>query len=337
VVPLLEAHDHHELEVHCYSSVLRPDQVTERHRRAADVWHDVHGQSDHDLEQQIRADGIDILVDLTMHMASHRLLVFARKPAPVQVTWLAYPGSTGLGTMDYRLTDRFLDPPSVETPYYSEVSIHLPDCWVCYDPLTDEPSVNPLPAASADCITFGCLNNFCKLNDEMVVIFGKVLRAVEGSRLILLAPDGLSQNGVPLDRLEFVGRMSRPDYLKLHHRIDIALDVLPYNGITTTCDALWMGVPLVSLVGKTAAGRAGLGILSMVNLPELAATSSEEFVRTSANLAHDLPRLTALRANLRHRMQSSPMMDATRFARNIEDCYRTMWRRWCENKQLSPS
>jgi len=344
VVPLLEAHDHHQFEIHCYASLLRPDHVTERLRRAVDVWHNVQGQSDHDLAQQIRRDGIDILVDLTMHMACNRLLVFARKPAPVQVTWLAYPGSTGLETMDYRITDHYMDPASVETPYYSEISLRLPECWVCYHPLTDEPPVNPLPASNAGQITFGCLNNFCKLNDEMLGLFGSALRAMEGSRLILLAPEGrprervidrVCHQGVPRDRIEFVGRMSRPDYLKTYHRIDIALDTRPYNGITTTCDALWMGVPVVSLEGQTAAGRAGLGILSTVKLPELAVRSPEEFVRAAENLGSDLPRLTELREELRHRMQSSPMMDAQRFARNMENAYRTMWQHWCMGKKPS--
>ncbi|HEY3835300.1 MAG TPA: tetratricopeptide repeat protein [Bryobacteraceae bacterium] len=338
VVPLLESHDHQHFEIHCYASVLRPDEVTDRLRRVADVWHDVQGLSDEALAQRIRADGIDILVDLTMHMAFNRLLVFARQPAPVQVTWLAYPGSTGLEAMNYRITDAYLDPPELATPDYSEVSVRLPDCWCCYHPLTVEPAVNSLPAESNTSVTFGCLNHFCKINEQTLALYARTLRAVDGSRLILLVPEGsprrhvqdqLQHDGVERGRVEFVGRVTRAEYLKLYHRIDIALDTLPYNGITTTCDALWMGVPVVSLTGKTAAGRAGLGLLSTLHLSDLVTVSPEEFVQVAAGLAADLPRLSELRATLRTRMTSSPLMDASRFARNMEAAYRRMWRQWC--------
>ena len=343
VLPLLESHDHGQFEIHCYSSVVRPDFLTERHRRAVDVWHDVPGRSDSELAVQIRADGIDILVDLTMHMAGNRLPIFARKPAPVQVTWLAYPGSTGLAAMDYRLTDSHIDPPSVETPDYSEESVRLPDCWVCYDPLTEEPPCHPLPAATTGRITFGSLNNFCKVNEAVLALWGGVLGAVAGSRLILLAPAGsprqrilnhLSRHGVEAGRIEFVGQMSRHDYLSLYHRIDIALDTLPYNGITTTCDALWMGVPVVSLAGRSATGRVGRGLLATVGLPELATDRPEDFIAAARDLSSDLPRLADLRAALRARVTASPLMDGPRFARHVEAAYRQMWRVWCDEPAI---
>ena len=223
VMPLLEAHDHQQFEIHCYASVSQPDYLTDRLRRSADVWHDVQALSDHDLARQIRDDGIDILVDLTMHMANNRLPVFARKPAPVQVAWLAYPGSTGLETMDYRLTDNHMDPPAVETPCYSESSVRLPDSWCCYDPLTIQPLINALPASGTAEITFGSLNNFCKVNHQTVKLFARALQAVAASRLILLAPEGaprlrilelFSQHGILRDRIEFAGGIPRPDYLE---------------------------------------------------------------------------------------------------------------------------
>ena len=346
VAPLLEAHDHSQFEIHCYASVARPDDVTGRLRRCSDVWHDVLGQSDHDVAEQVRRDGIDILMDMTMHMAGNRLLVFARKPAPIQVAWLAYPGSTGLEVIDYRFTDSYMDPPSVDSPYCSESPVRLPDCWVSYHPLTDEPPVNPLPAANTGYVTYGCLNNFCKVNDPVLELWADVLREVEGSRLLLLAPAGssrqrifdkLSQLGISNGRVEFAGRLPRSDYLKLHHRIDIALDTLPYNGSTTSCDAFWMGVPVVSLLGNTAAGRVGLGILSLLNLPELAARTADEFVRAAERLARNLTRLAELRESLRQRMESSPLMDSPRFARNIEAAYRKMWRAWCAGQSTSQS
>ena len=342
VVPLLEAHDHSQFEIHCYASVAQSDDVTGRLHRCADVWHDVLGRSDHEVAEQVRRDRIDILVDLTMHMADNRLLVFARKPAPVQVAWLAYPGSTGLEAIDHRFTDSYMDPPSVNSPYSSENPVRLPDCWVSYHPLTVEPLVNPLPAANTGHVTFGCLNNFCKVNDPMLELWAGVLRTVEGSRLLLLVPEGslrqrildkLSRHGIHIWRIEFTGRLPRNDYLKLHHRIDIALDTLPYNGITTSCDAFWMGVPVVSLVGNTAAGRVGLGILSLLDLPELAARTADEFVRAAERLAGNLPRLAELREGLRLRMESSSLMDAPRFARNVEAAFREMWRAWCAGSQ----
>ena len=290
------------------------------------------------LAELIREDRIDILVDLTQHMAHNRLLMFARKPAPVQVAWLAYPGTTGLAALDYRISDPYLDPPALFDACYSEESIRLPDTFWCYDPLTTEAKVNALPALKNGFITFGCLNHFCKINSQTVELYGDVLRAVDGSRLLLLAPEGSArrrildqwrQQGIPRERIEFVGKTSRPEYLKLYQRMDIALDTLPYNGITTTCDALWMGVPVVSLAGKTAAGRAGLGLLAAVELSELATKSPDDFLQTAKELASNLPRLTELRQTLRPRMEASALMDAPRFARNIEAAYRAMWRRWC--------
>jgi len=334
-VPLLANHDHAGFEVYCYSSVLRPDHVTARLRQCADVWRDVGGTSDEALAAIIREDRIDILVDLTMHMAGNRALVFARQPAPVQVCWLAYPGSTGLETMDYRLTDSFMDPPDADTSCYAEQSIRLPDCWVIYDPLIDLP---PRPPEQTGPITFGSLNNPAKLNDPLLTLWARVLQAVPGSRLMLLVLS-LEQRqrigrlmeslGVASERLQFAGRMDRPQYLRCYDQIDIALDPLPYNGITTTCDALYMGVPVLTLAGQTAAGRAGKAMLSTIGLAELVAHTQDEFVRKAAQLAADLPRLIEMRRGLRARLAASPLMDAPRFAHHVEAAYRQMWRQWC--------
>jgi predicted O-linked N-acetylglucosamine transferase (SPINDLY family) len=345
VVPLLAAHDPSQYEIHAYASVRRPDQVTDRLRRSVNVWHDVLGLSDEELAGKIRHDGIDILVDLTMHMADNRLLLFARKPAPVQVTWLAYPGSTGLETIDYRITDTWMDPPSHGTDGYSEESIRLPDSWCCFDPMSDLPPVPVETAHRGDFVRFGSLNNICKLNEPLLEIWARLLTDVPGSRLALLAPEGgerervwklFGRQGIDRERIEFVGRCSRDEYLRLYDRIDIALDPLPYNGITTTLDALWMGVPVVSLAGRTAAGRAGLSLLSTVGLPELATKDPDGFVRIASGLANDLPRLTELRSTLRGMMQASPLMDASGFARDMEAAYRNMWRTWCEQSESQP-
>ena len=333
-IPLLSNHDHRQCEIFCYADVARPDAVTERLRGYADVWRSTVGLSDQQVADLVRSDQIDILVDLTMHTANNRLLVFARKPAPVQVAWLAYPGTTGLSTIDYRLTDPYLDPPGLFDAFYSEESIRLPDTFWCYDPLTDQPPVNALPALENGFITFGCLNNFCKVNDGCLALWAQVLQAVPQSRLLLLAPRGqarehvlarLEQEGIAAPRVEFADRQPRLEYLKLYHRIDMALDPLPYNGHTTSLDAFWMGVPTLTLVGKTVVGRAGWSQLCNLGLQELAAETPEQYVALAARLAGDLSRLQELRGTLRQRMLRSPLMDGKRFARHVEQAYRQMW------------
>jgi protein O-GlcNAc transferase len=335
VLPLLRNHDRERFEVHCYSSVRRPDAITAEFRKAAAIWHDVLALSDDQLAEQIRMDKIDILIDLTMHMAENRLLTFARKPAPIAVCWLAYPGGTGLRAIDYRLTDAWMDPPGETDHFYAEQSVRLPDCWVVYDPLAEIP---PRPTVQNGPIHFGSLNNPCKLNRPLLHLWSKVLKAAPAARLLLLTFD-VSQReqiknwviewGVDPARLEFVDRHTRRDYLRLYDRIDICLDPLPYNGITTTCDALWMGVPVVSLIGKTPAGRAGLGLLSTIGAPELVAQTPEQFVRVASELAADASRLSKYRRTLREQMRASPLMDAKRFAQNVEAFYRDAWKKWC--------
>jgi len=337
-VPLFAHHNHEQYEIFCYSDVSRSDGITERLRSYADAWRITVGQSDHQIAESVRQDRIDILVDLTMHMANSRLLAFARKPAPVQVTWLAYPGTTGVSAIDFRPTDPYLDPPGEHDAFYSERSIHLPDSFWCYDPLTNEPAVNSLPAESNGFITFGCLNNFCKVNEGVLGLWSRVLKAVDRSRLILLAPEGshrryvldiFEREGITADRIELVQPRPRSRYLQLYQRIDIGLDTFPYNGHTTSLDSFWMGVPVVTLVGQTVVGRAGLCQLTNLSLPELITSTPEEYLQIVTALANDFSRLRVLRHTLRERITSSPLMDAPRFARNIETAYREMWRKWC--------
>jgi predicted O-linked N-acetylglucosamine transferase (SPINDLY family) len=321
LLPLLESHDHQGFEIFCYASVPDPDEITARCRAQADTWQDVLGVADAELADLIRRDQ-----------------VFARKPAPVQVTYLAYCGTTGLGTMDYRLTDPYLDPPGPDDRFYSEQSIRLPETYWCYRPASETPPVNALPAREAGHVTFGSLNNFCKVSPAALAAWSRVLQAVPGSRLLLHAQPGshrdgvrafLAEQGISAERLAFAGSLPAAKYFALYQGIDVALDTFPYGGGTTSCDALWMGVPVVSLAGQTAVGRGGLSILSNLGLTELVAHDEQQYVRIAAELAHDLPRLAGLRAALRQRMQDSPLTDAPRFARNVEAAYRRMWRRWC--------
>lgn len=339
LVPLLASHNREHFEIFCYSDVAAPDDITAKFRSHSDVWRETNGLSDEAVAQLVRDDQIDILIDLTMHMAHGRPLLFARKPAPVQVCWLAYQGTTGLSTIDYRFTDQNLDPPGLFDHYYSEESVWLESFW-CYDPLTKEPAVNSLPALEKGHITFGSLNNFCKVNDDVLQLWAHVLRAVGRSRLMLLAAEGshrqrtrdfLAAEGIAPERVEFRFFMPRPEYLKLYHEIDIGLDTFPYNGQTTTLDAIWMGVPVVTIEGhQTSAARAGTSRLRNLGMQTLIADSPNQFVSIAVEMANDLRCLGTLRASLRQRLEESPLMNAPRFAGNVEVAYRTMWQGWCK-------
>jgi predicted O-linked N-acetylglucosamine transferase (SPINDLY family) len=334
MTPLLEAHNRSQFEIFCFSDVPRGDDITERQKRSADVWREIAGMHDAAVAEKIREDRIDILVDLTMHMAAGRPLMFARKPAPVQVAWLAYPGTTGMTAMDYRLTDPHLDPPGEYDGDYVEKSIRLPSTFWCYDAMSEE-AVSELPAEKNGFVTFGCLNNFCKVNPQVLSLWAKVLGKVPGSRLTLLSPAGghraavLEQLGLGEDRVTFVEARPRDRYLKLYHDIDIALDTFPYNGHTTSLDGFWMGVPVVTRVGKKVVGRAGVSQLENLGLSQLVAETDEQFVEIASALAGDLPRLSQIRSSLRERMKHSPVCDAAGFARGIEAAYREMWRASC--------
>jgi protein O-GlcNAc transferase len=333
LLPLFSEHDRGQCEVFCYADVTAADEVTEQLRVGA-VWRNIAGLSDEQVAALVRDDRIDILVDLTMHAADSRLLTFARKPAPVQATYLAYCGTTGLETMDYRITDPYLDPPGQGGAHYTEESIWLGETYWCYRPVGSI-EVRPPPALTLGRPTFGCLNDFSKVGKRALAIWCQLLKTVPESRLLLHAPNGsprqrvrdfLSGENIDADRVSFVGRVPLRDYLDIHHQIDIALDPFPYGGGRTTCDALWMGVPVVSLVGATGVGRGGASILSNLGIPELLAKNAEEYVRIAANLTRDVERMNTLRLGLRERMRRSPLMDEPRFARSMESAYRQMWR-----------
>jgi protein O-GlcNAc transferase len=347
LLPLFRCHDRGQFEILCYSGVLRPDRFTDEFRGLADQWRGTVGVGEEALAEIIRRDKVDILVDLTQHMTGNRLSVFARKPAPVQVSFACYPESTGLETIEYRISDRRLEAEAVSANQGigNKERVHLIDSYWCYDPCGLELEVNELPARNSGRVTFGCLNNFSKINGPVLALYARVLSSVADSRLILMAGLGsqrqrtveaLEREGVETHRLEFVEHQPRRGYLALYHRIDIVLDSFPYNGHTTSLDALSMGVPVVSLAGSTSVSRAGLSQLTNLGLPDLVAHSEMEYVNIAADLAMDLPRLTELRSTLRDRMKNSVLMDAPRFARQVEQAYREMWRAWCNNKSPLP-
>jgi len=345
IAPLLEAHDREQCEIYCYSSVKQPDPMSALLRNSADHWRDVLTLSDAQLAQQIREDGIDILVDLAMHTADNRLAAFAHKPAPVQVSWLAYPGSAGTEAIDFRLTDAHIDPLNEEDDGFGGQPIRLPDCWCCYAPIGEFPPVSSLPAGDRQAVTFGSVNQFRKIHEGLLHCWARLLETVPESRLLIICPAGhvrerthalFASHGIDRHRIELVEPCSWPDFLNLFARIDIALDSFPGNGMTTTCHALWMGVPTVTLAGSSAVSRAGGSLLHTLGLPEWIAQTEEDYLRIASERSSDRSGLAELRRSLRARMQSSPLMNAPRFAQNVEAACRTMWQRWCTEHPITP-
>jgi predicted O-linked N-acetylglucosamine transferase (SPINDLY family) len=340
LLPLLREHDRRQVEVFAYSDVTTPDAVTAIVRNHVDRWRDVALLGDEQLADRVRADSIDILVDLASHSGHNRLLTFARKPAPVQVSYLAYCSTTGVDAIDYRVTDRFLDPPG-ESTHYIETSLHLPHCYWCYCAPPLQNSVPPTTQRLPGPPTFGCLNNFAKVTDITLELWTRLLRRVPEARLLVYARAethrdrvrrALREARVEESRAAFVGHQPLADYLATYRLIDVALDPHPYGGGTTTCDALWMGVPVVSLAGRTAVSRAGSTLLANVGLERLVARNEEQYVELAAALIRDASALAALRRELRERIESSPVMDAKRFARDLETAFRRVWRVWCERR-----
>ncbi len=335
----LEHLDKQQGEVVCYSDRLTPDDLTARFRAAATTWHDTASWTDERLAEQVRADRIDILFDLAGHTARNRLLVFARKPAPLQVTWAGYVGTTGLSAVDYLLADRYQVPPEAE-PFYRERVLRLPDGYVCYTPPREAPPVGPLPAREPGTATFGSFNNPAKITAEVLATWARVLTRLPQARLVLRynwlddrAVAGritqyLAQQGIASERVTCRGWASHAELLAAYHDIDVALDPFPYSGGLTTCEALWMGVPVVTCPGTTFASRHSLSHLANVGLTETIARDREEYVELAVALAQDRPRLADLRARLRQQMAASPLCDADRFAVNLMKALREVWRQW---------
>lgn len=312
--PVICHHDVARFEVHAYYSNAHRDEVTERIRSRIEHWHDVGHLSDDALAQQIHADGIDILVGLSGHTAGNRLVMFARKPAPIQVTWLGYPGTTGLTAMDYRLTDACLDPVGASEADYTESLVRLPT-YSYFTPPQGAPDVGELPALTSGRVTFACLNNTSKINARVLQVWAQVLKAVPDSRLIIGNANEaawsdwvltqLRSHGIEAERVVMRPRLGLAEYLALHQEIDLALDPFPWNGGTTTMLGLWMGVPVITFAGERPASRLGLSSLHYAGLAEMAAESIDGYVRQAIDWASDLPRLSALRQSLRARMQAA--------------------------------
>lgn len=336
LLPLLQNLNRDQFEVYCYSTVENPDAITARFQDLTDHWCDALGMDDWALASAIKQDTIYILVDLAGHTRGNRLPVFAIKPAPVQATWLGYPNTTGLKTMDYRLTDSVADPDDSDD-YYTEKLVRLSHGFLCFEPLTQMPEVSPLPALTNGYITFGCMNNFSKVTDEVLDLWQRLLKQIPGSRLLLkakqLADEGVKDrvinffqdHEIESSRLSLHGQMpSRDDHFAQYHHIDIALDPFPYNGTTTTCEALWMGVPVVCLNGDRHAGRVGASLMTHAGLPQLIATDKDHYLSICKDLSGDFERLAQLRKCLRATLQGSDLCNSKQFTHDIEAVFHDM-------------
>ncbi len=339
--PLLAHHDGNMFESTCYAAVMHPDTITARLQNLADRWKSIMGLTGTQVAEMIRADGIDILVDLAGHTGNNALKVFSYKPAPVQITWLGYPDTTGLYTIDYRLTDALCDPPGNEA-FHTESLWRLPDCFLCYQPLAGAPDVAPLPTLEKGYVTFGSFNHLPKINEKVIALWAELLVAVPQSRLLIKNKsltdeatakryyDSFAARGIGRERVELTGfTETQVAHLDVYRRIDIALDTFPYNGTTTTCEALWMGVPVVTLAGVRHSGRVGVSLLNAVGLQGWIAETPEHYIAIATGMAADIPRLASLRAGLRQRMAASPLCNGPAFARKVETAYRRMWRTLC--------
>ncbi|MFQ5435683.1 MAG: tetratricopeptide repeat protein, partial [Anaerolineae bacterium] len=331
--PILAAHDHQAFEIFCYAEVAQPDEITERLRIHSDGWRDTTGRNAMEVARQIHEDGIHILVDLAGHTSGNRLDVFAYKPAPVQLTYLGYCATTGLAAMDYWITDEVLMPPDSPEMAVEEI-VRLPRCWLCYQPPSPAPAVKA-QRGGGEPVTFGSFNHLSKLSDAVLACWSQILGQLPHATLLLktqqLADPAVQEqilnrfaaHGVEPQRLRLEGASS--DYLERYNAVDIALDPFPRTGGATSADALWMGTPVITLVGRFVIERQGASMLTALELKELVADSEEQYIAKAVQLARDPQTRQNLHQNLRQRMQASPLCDGPGLATALEDCYRRFW------------
>jgi len=335
-------HDRSEFELLAYANVTVGDKVTKRLQDHFDQWHDLVGKSDEEAANLIREHQVDILIDLTGHAANNRILVFARKPAPIQVAYLGYPATTGLSTMDYKLTDSVIDPPG-EEKYHTEQLFRLPTYRIVQLQPEESPTVNELPALQAGHIMLASFNNFLKVSEQAIQLWANILIALPSAQLKIVHRDGdnpktqadikklFTQLGVDEQQLIVIGRQPFYDYLQLHNTVDLALDPFPHMGGTTTFLSLWMGVPVITLMGKISAARGASPQLAL-GLTQCIANTPEQYIENVVYFANHLTELNEIRINLRDQMIQSPLMDAVGFTRTLEKAYREMWQKWCKQQ-----
>ncbi len=340
MLPVLANHNAAQILPIAYADNLPVDSVTQRLQALAGEWRNVHGLDDVQLADLVREDKIDILVDLAGHTANNRLCLLARKPAPIQVSYLGYAATTGLNEIDFRITDPIADPAG-SSAFYSEQLVYLENGLSCYSPPENAPMVTPLPARQAGFITFGSLNIPAKINDEVLSGWAEVLKAVPGSRLLLVRDQlrgvakqriagVLLNNGIAESRFDLRSSFPKDEnHLSVYAEIDIALDTWPWNGHATACEGLWMGVPVITLYGQTHAGRLCASVLRQLDLDRFVAKDQTGFIEIAKAMAEDIVQLEHLRATLRERMEGSRLCDGAAFTQALEQKYRWMWRSWC--------
>jgi len=334
--PVLARHDRAGFRIFCYHNLRHSDETTSRLRRSADCWREIATLDDDEAAGLVRADAIDVLVDLSGHTRFNRLLLFARRPSPVQATWLGYPGTSGLDSIGYRITDARASPEGVFDSLHSERLMRLPDSQWCYQPPPDCPAVTP---AGTGPVTLGAFSSLAKIGPRVIALWSRLLRRLADAKLLVvgLGLESMGEEyrarfaaeGVAPERIELRGFQSFGDYLALHGAVDVMLDTFPYTGGTTTCHALWMGIPVVSLTGDSTPSRGGASLLGAIGLEEFVASTPDEYLDRVCSLAGNRHRLATLRAGMRERMSGSPLMDVERFTRHLESAYRFMWREWC--------
>lgn len=334
--PIVEHHDRQQFEIYCYYNHFACDDVTLRLKDMADCWRDVRSLNDEELAQQIHADQIDILMDLTGHTADNRLPVFAWKPAPIQFTWLGYVVTTGMSSIDYIFTDRHYTPDAEAESYYSEKPVYL-STYRVFRPEADLP-VGELPALSKGYVTFGSFNSFIKISEQVLALWARLLNEIPDSRLsiIVAAKESVdyvkaffAERGVAEERLMIFNRLSMSHFLQLHNHVDVALDSFPFTGFTTSFHGLWMGVPMITMVGNRIVSRSGLSLLAPLGLEEFAVYSQDEYIEKAKYWVQNLHRLADIRAGLRDQLRNSTLMDEISFTRDFEAGFRRCWQDWC--------
>jgi predicted O-linked N-acetylglucosamine transferase (SPINDLY family) len=345
ILPVLEQHNRERFEVYLYYNHERVDDSTKRAQRLASQFRSVKRLSDSALRSAIMADGIDILIDLNGLTKDNRIAVLAMRAAPVQMTWIGYPNTTGLKSVDYRIVDKVTDPPAYAEELSSEKLLYMPGAFSVYQPGADLPDVAPLPSLESGHITFGSFNSMAKLNDPVLQTWADILHGVKNSHILLKnialgyaepaqqIVAAFAQLGIGANRVELVGAMpDKHDHLETYHRVDISLDSFPYNGTTTTCESLIMGVPVISRAGNDHRSRVGASLLSTLGLDSHVAGGENEYIGAAIGLASDTAQLASLRAGLRGRMLSSPLMDASTFTRELESKLMQAWEKWCDQE-----
>jgi predicted O-linked N-acetylglucosamine transferase (SPINDLY family) len=339
VEPLLRHHNRQHFEVHCFYNHSNEDQTSQDLKSLADQWHTILDLDDAKAAELIKELGIDLLIDLNGLTHGHRLGVFAQKPAPIQITWLGYLGTTGLKTMDYRICDYQTDPVGKNEPFHTETLIRMPNSQWCHAPYNDLPPISELPLLKNRSITFGSFNNAAKLNDQVLRLWAQLIHKLPESRIHFAAiPEGRAQNriltifenlGVEGPRMEFIPRQQYSSYLRTIGNVDIALDPFPYNGGTTSFDTLIMGVPFIAIAGERSISRGGVSILNNLGLSQWIVENQTEFINKTCELVNSPQILQELRSSLRKRLSRSSLMDNVKFTNDIERLYRDCWREWC--------